>query len=276
MLAWRSMRREEGEIAVRPRHASRAVCCLCLVVAVTASVAWASPARALTASLARTSGSGLKLTFDAPRPINYLEFTLPSGYTTDGPSATPGGVLCAGRSETGSFGCVFQPKRQGKFTVPFASTPMLPASAGCSTLMIGDTGTGYKATARVAAPSGTSCGGGGEGGGGGSVLRLSARPPRCGTSLAASVSVPRSGSAIHATLLQKSKSRGKVHVATVGIKNLTRQRAGVVRFSVGLNRRGRAALKRAHKLGVTLRVSVVGPDRKATTASKYVRFTSCG
>jgi plastocyanin len=91
-----------------------------------------------------------------------------------------------------------------------------------------------------------------------------------GTSVRGKVTIGHDGSSLSAVLTASGRL---AKVTRVGSLAKTGLKAGRYRFAVPLNRRGRRALKRRHRISLTLRLRVNAPDRTSATLSTRVRLT---
>jgi hypothetical protein len=91
-----------------------------------------------------------------------------------------------------------------------------------------------------------------------------------GTSVKGSVTIGYDRSSLSAVLTASGKL---AKVTTVGSLVKSRLKAGPLRFSVPLSKRGKRALKRRHRLTLRLQVRVRAPNGSSTTLAKTVRLS---
>ncbi len=99
---------------------------------------------------------------------------------------------------------------------------------------------------------------------------LAVAPSQKGTSVRGKVTIGHDGSSLSAVLTASGKLAKVTRVGSLAKAGL---KAGRYRFSVALNKRGRRALKRRHRISLRLQVKVNAPDRTSATLSKKVKLT---
>jgi hypothetical protein len=287
MWTGRSVRSKRGEgvgRSMRARGAARSAWrrarWLCLL-SVTGVLVGASPASASITSAALTRGSGthLVLMFNESDPYDYVQLTLPAG------SAASNVNVPACQATGNVINCNFTTPQSAPLQLGFDTASCLSSSASARvvdgvtvgdvrthaapvTPPAGDCSSASPPLSSPPIPMGEMTPKGGHDGG--SIFAVT--PESAGGGVSVTVTVPKAGTAIHATLSASAKAVRAARMVKLGKAVLTNLPAGRTTFKVSLNGKGRKALKRVHKLTVTLRVVFIAPDGATSTATKKVRL----
>jgi plastocyanin len=221
-------------------------------------------------------------------PGGAVGFQYPAGDPPQGTSAhsvvfqnPPSTPSCSGVPQTNGAGQAAPWSGSCTFSAPgtysfYCGVHGVAMSGTVKVAAPGPTGTGTDPTTGTGPNSGTTTGT--------TTVTATGQPPGAapdasafavassqkGTSVKGSVTIGYDRSSLSAVLTASGKL---AKLTTVGSLVKSRLKAGPLRFSVPLSKRGKRALKRRHRLTLRLQVRVRAPNGSSTTLAKTVKLS---